>query len=262
MDDAQPSPSLRRRFTRSSELRSDQEEAELQLEACLDAAPVARRIVLTGGPGSGKSTAASFLAREFADDLWVLPEAATLLYRGGLPRGDEHAGISVAQHAIYTVQRSLERAHALQHPGRVQLCDRGTVDGAAYWPGGPDGFFAELGTTRAAELARYDAIIFLHTAAMLPGGYERNLEVRTEDVEEAITLDQRIWELYRDHPQVISIPSQSSFLDKLIIVRKAVNDLVRQKSLSPAEDDAHPTGGVPLSVLAQLGASTTALRSS
>ncbi|MCZ4496431.1 MAG: hypothetical protein JWM25_1014, partial [Thermoleophilia bacterium] len=34
-----------------------------------------RRIVLTGGPGSGKSTAAAFLAREFVEDLWVLPES-------------------------------------------------------------------------------------------------------------------------------------------------------------------------------------------
>lgn len=225
----------------------------------MDQPPASRRIVLTGGPGSGKSTAASFLAREFSDDLWVLPEAATLLYRGGLPRGDEHAGISVAQHAIYTVQRSLERGHALQHPDRVQLCDRGTVDGAAYWPGGPDSFFAELGTTRAAELARYDAIIFLHTAAMLPGGYERNLEVRTEDVELAIQLDQRIWELYRDHPQVISIPSQSSFLDKLIIVREAVNNLVKGQDSSSSKASGPTIDAVPMSALAHLGASTAVL---
>ena len=92
-----------------------------------------RRIVLTGGPGSGKSTAAAFLAREFTDELWVLPESATLLYKGGLPRAKEDLGQQLAQRAIFTVQRSLEDATALQHPGRVQLCDRATIDGAVSW---------------------------------------------------------------------------------------------------------------------------------
>lgn len=184
------------------------------------------RIVLTGGPGSGKSTAASFLAREFSDELWVLPEAATMLYRGGLSRGTGEAGRQVAQRAIFTVQRSLEQAAGLEHPGRVQLCDRGTVDGAAYWPGGPAGFFRAFGTTVEQELARYDAVIFLHTAAMLPAGYERDIEVRTEGLREAVELDRRIFGLYGAHPNVITVESQGSFLDKLITVRNSVADLL------------------------------------
>jgi len=181
-----------------------------------------RRIVLTGGPGSGKSTAAAFLAREFVDDLWVLPESATLLYRGGLPRASTDLGQQVAQRAIFTVQRSLEDATALQHADRVQLCDRATIDGAAYWPDGADAFFAAQATTRAAEHARYDAVVFMHTAALLPAGYERDLDVRTEDRDEAIALDERVFALYADHPRMISIESHASFLDKLIAVRTAI----------------------------------------
>src|SRR5690606_36961897 len=139
-----------------------------------------RRIVLTGGPGSGKSTAAAVLAREFVDDLWVLPESATLLYKGGLPRATTDLGQQVAQRAIFGVQRSLEEAALLQHPDRVQLCDRSTLDGAAYWPDGSSSFFAAMGTTRERELARYDAVVFMHTAALLPAGYERDMDVRTE----------------------------------------------------------------------------------
>lgn len=187
-----------------------------------------RRIVLTGGPGSGKSTAAAFLAREFTDELWVLPESATLLYRGGMPRSSSDLGVQVAQRAIYTVQRSLEDATSLQHPDRVQLCDRATIDGAAYWPDGEDAFYRANHTTRTQELSRYDAVVFMHTAALLPAGYERDLEVRTEDREEAIDLDQRIFELYADHPRVISISSHESFLDKLIAVRNAIADLVAE----------------------------------
>jgi predicted ATPase len=209
----------RRRYER----RADDERAS---SGDMQTRPV-RRIVLTGGPGSGKSTAASFLAREFVDELWVLPESATLLYKGGLPRASTDRGQQVAQRAIFTVQRSLEEASTLQHPRRVQLCDRATIDGAAYWPGGPDAFFQTLGTTHERELARYDAVVFMHTAAMLPAGYERDMEVRTEDTAEAIALDRSIHALYADHPRLIEVDSHTSFLDKLTVVRNAVATLLR-----------------------------------
>lgn len=186
-----------------------------------------RRIVLTGGPGSGKSTAAAFLAREFVDELWVLPESATLLYKGGLPRSETALGIQVAQKAIFNVQRSLEDATMLQHPDRVQLCDRSTIDGAAYWPDGPDEFFRAMGSTRQRELSRYDAVVFMHTAALLPAGYERDLDVRTEGREEAIELDRRIFDLYAEHPNLIQVESHASFLDKLTVVRNAIAGLVQ-----------------------------------
>lgn len=202
-----------------------------------------RRIVLTGGPGSGKSTAAAFLAREFVDELWVLPESATLLYKGGLPRATTDRGVQVAQRAIFTVQRSLEEATSLQHPDRVQLCDRATIDGAAYWPDGPESFFRSFGTTRERELARYDAVVFMHTAAMMPAGYERDMDVRTEDREQAIELDRRVFDLYAGHPSLIEVASHASFLDKLTSVRNAIASLLEDE---PA--GAHG-GGVSLHVV-------------
>lgn len=42
------------------------------------------RVVLTGGPGGGKTTAADLDRREIGDEVVVVPEAATLLYFGGL----------------------------------------------------------------------------------------------------------------------------------------------------------------------------------
>lgn len=200
-----------------------------------------RRIVLTGGPGSGKSTAAAFLAREFVDDLWVLPESATLLYKGGLPRATTDMGQQVAQRAIYTVQRSLEDATLLQHPDRVQLCDRATIDGAAYWPDGPEAFFRALGTTHAAELARYDAVVFMHTAARMPAGYERDMDVRTEDQDEAVELDQRMFQLYADHPRLVSVESSASFLDKLIAVRTAIDEMLHPEVEARREDRSRVT---------------------
>lgn len=84
------------------------------------------RVVLTGGPGGGKTTAADLLRREIGDKVIVVPEAATLLFSGGFPRPAEPQARRSAQGAIYHVQRNLEDIQAAQYPDRVLLCDRGT----------------------------------------------------------------------------------------------------------------------------------------
>lgn len=47
------------------------------------------RIVLTGGPGAGKTTAADLYRRQIGEDVVVVPEAATLLHLGGFPRSND-----------------------------------------------------------------------------------------------------------------------------------------------------------------------------
>ncbi|MDR1683865.1 MAG: ATP-binding protein, partial [Elusimicrobiota bacterium] len=47
-----------------------------------------KKIVLTGGPASGKTTALSILKEEHGTDIEVAIEAATLVYGGGFPRQD------------------------------------------------------------------------------------------------------------------------------------------------------------------------------
>jgi hypothetical protein len=63
------------------------------------------------------------------------------------------------------VQTQVENVQSALYPDRILLCDRGTVDGAAYWPDAPDSFFGAVGTTFERELARYDAVLFFETAA-------------------------------------------------------------------------------------------------
>ena len=65
------------------------------------------RIVLTGGPGGGKTTAADLFRREIGERVVVVPEAATLLFLGGFPRSVEPAALRSAQSAIYHVQTQL-----------------------------------------------------------------------------------------------------------------------------------------------------------
>lgn len=173
------------------------------------------RVVVTGGPGGGKTTAADLFRRELAGQVIVVPESATMLFTGGFPRGGDEKAARAAQRAIFHVQRSLEDVNEAANSHRVMLCDRGTVDGAAYWPGPVHDFFGAMGTTHEAELARYDAVIFFESAAV--GGYaiEGNNPARVEGRAEAAALDERLRTIWEKHPRFTYVKHNHSFFRKI-----------------------------------------------
>ena len=175
----------------------------------------ALRIALSGGPGGGKTTAADLFRREIGDSVIIVPESATMLFAGGFPRVHESTAQRSVQKAIFEVQRSLEDIQRKLYPDRVLLCDRGTVDGAAYWPDGPDGFFEAMGSTHGAELARYDTVIFFETAAVGGISVEGGNRFRTETEEQAVALDARLRDLWSAHPNFHLVPHDTSFLRKI-----------------------------------------------
>ena len=173
------------------------------------------RIVLTGGPGGGKTTAADLFRREIGERVVIVPEAATMIFSGGFPRCTEKTGILAAQHAIFHVQRNLENVQSSLYPDRILLCDRGTVDGAAYWPGGPEEFFGTLGTTLEHELARYDGVIFFESAAVGGMGIEGGNPMRNETLAQAAALDAKLRKLWAQHPRFIVVRHNPSFFKKI-----------------------------------------------
>lgn len=173
------------------------------------------RIALTGGPGAGKTTAADLFRREIGDAVIVVPEAATILFAGGFPRVTEDTAQRSLQRAIFEVQHSLEDIQATRYPDRVLLCDRGTVDGAAYWPDGAAEFFSVMNSSHEAELARYDIVIFFETSAVGGLSFESGNRYRTESNTEAVALDQRLRELWSPHPRFHLVPHSTSFLRKI-----------------------------------------------
>ena len=173
------------------------------------------RIVLTGGPGGGKTTAVDLFRREIGEAVVVVPEAATLLFAGGLPRVTEPRARGAAQSAIYHLQRNLEDVQSMRFPDRILLCDRGTADGAAYWPDGGTTFFEAMGTTEEAELARYDAVVFLESAAIGGSSIEGGNPERIENNEEAVALDRKLFELWKKHDRFVVVPHNVSFFKKV-----------------------------------------------
>ena len=200
------------------------------------------RIVLTGGPGGGKTTAIDLFRREIGQRVVVVPEAATMLFRGGFPRSSEIHARRSAQSAIFHVQRNLEDVQSALYPERILLCDRGTIDGAAYWPGGPSEFFDFVGSTLDDELARYDAVLFFETAAAGGISIEGGNPVRIESNEQATELDHRLRELWLKHPNSVVVPHHASFVKKIMLGLVALENIVAELS-SPKRPSAHSPPG-------------------
>lgn len=184
------------------------------------------RIVLTGGPGGGKTTAADLFRREIGDGVVIVPETATILFQGGFPRSRTPEVARLAQSTIFHVQRKLEDVQATIYPGRTLLCDRGTVDGAAYWPDGDGQYFAAVGTTLEAEFRRYAAVIFFETAAAGGMAIEGGNPIRNESLAEAVRLDAKLRQLWSSHPKFIFIPHQPSFFRKITLALSALQEVL------------------------------------
>ena len=187
-----------------------------------------RRVVLTGGPGAGKTAVLELIRLFFCEHVRTLPEAAGIVFGGRFPRDGSAPLRQAAQRAIYHIQRELESVADTENAA-VVLCDRGTVDCAAYWAGDGD-LFSAVGTTAAAELARYDAVIHLRTPTQ-PGAYTHTNPLRIESVEEAAAIDLRIAEQWAPHPRRSVVEPTEDFLHKaaqtLALLRQEVPECCR-----------------------------------
>lgn len=170
-----------------------------------------RRVVLTGGPGAGKTAVLELLRHTFCSHVAMVPEAAGIVFGGGFPRRADVGGRRAAQRVIYHVQLELESLSDEANPALV-VCDRGIVDGFAYWPG-PNNYWSAVGTTPENAIARYDAVIHLRT----PGrhnGYGHQNPLRTETAAQAAAIDARIAEAWSCHPRRFEVDASYDFLAK------------------------------------------------
>lgn len=172
-----------------------------------------KRIVVTGGPGAGKTASLETARRILCEHVAFAPESASIVFGGGFPREVGAHSEKAAQRAIYHVQRELEALYDGHRDVGVLVCDRGTIDCAAYWPGDQADFYRQLGTSQESELARYALVVHLRPPAD-GGGYERS-ELRIESASEARRIDGRIERAWRGHPRRIFIEHTHDFVAKV-----------------------------------------------
>ena len=181
---------------------------------CTRSTHEARLVVVTGGPGAGKTAVLDVAQRIFCQHVVVLPESASILWTGGFPRRPTAYARECAQRAIVRVQQELERIAIGDHAAGIVLCDRGVLDGLGYWPRDEASFFAELGLDRERELARYGAVIHLRPARE-DHGYPHVPGPRVENAAEAAIVDEKIAAAWEGHPNRVFVDSDDDFVAKL-----------------------------------------------
>jgi tRNA (Thr-GGU) A37 N-methylase len=162
-------------------------------------------IVLTGGPGGGKSTLIEDLRLnpKWVGRFMALPEA--IQYAGCINISPRE---KIFQRAVVNLQISLEDGlKRTLGPGdqRIILCHRGSLDTLAFWlhlGWSEEEYFEFTGLSRSEHYHRYAAVIHLVTAADgVPCEYTCWPQAhRPEEPDEAIQLDRWLEQAWGDHP--------------------------------------------------------------
>lgn len=178
-------------------------------------------VVLTGGPGAGKTAVLEMAKKRLIKDVAFLPESASLIFSGGFWRLPSLTAKMAAQRAIFHIQEEMERLVTEEAAWHFGLCDRGTVDGLAYWPSEEKLFWKDVESSKAREFEKYSAVIHMRTPDV-NGGYNFQNALRIETAEQAQFIDRRIESIWLGHPNYIQIPNFPSFFDKAAAALNAI----------------------------------------
>lgn len=186
------------------------------------------RIVLTGPSCSGKTTLLNHLAARCPDKIRVVPEVATLLLsestNNAIPSDFTPAEVRRFQLDVYS--RQVVEESRVEYEERIVVLDRGTVDGAAYWPGGAQGFWSQLDTSQEQEFKRYTNVIWLDSVVDLGEVFvPLTNEYRNDSAEEIALRGQELFKCWQAHPSFSRIPAYRNFQSKISALERLILQL-------------------------------------
>jgi hypothetical protein len=196
------------------------------------------KVVLTGGPCAGKTSCLHAIRERFGENVITAPEAATLVLGCGFPppgheriHCTEDEWVRSFQGAILSIQQAIEASfERLAQNCRVRLivCDRGVLDGAAYWPGGRAAFLHHFGFSLEDCFARYQSVLHLQSLAEShphlygPAG---NV-IRYEDGTVALRIERAVRAAWEEHPGLIVISGEMELQSKIARVLEHIRDML------------------------------------
>ncbi|MBW4760397.1 AAA family ATPase [Prevotella denticola] len=217
-----------------------------------------KRIVLTGGPCAGKTTALVKVIEHFSSlgyKVFIIPEVPTLFSQAGMDYlTDNHAFFYEGEKATLETQLDLEdrftrMAETIKTP-TIIVCDRGTMDISAYMkPVMWEEITAAAGTSSEQLRARYDAVLHLVSAA---DGAEQfyttaNNAERTEGLELARELDKKVIQAWSEHPHLRVINNHENFDTKINRVLQEISNVLEipQQVIEERKYIVRLTGEIP-----------------
>ncbi len=194
------------------------------------------KIVLTGGPCAGKTTALSWIHNYFSKrgyTVLLVPETATELITNGVAPWtcETNYDYQSFQFRLQKIKEQIfdDAAKTMKNDKILIVCDRGILDNKAYMKDVEfKRILKEFGTNETKERDSYDAIFHLVSAAK---GKEEvytlaNNMARTESVEEAKNLDDRIISAWTGHPHFRIIDNSTEFEEKLERLLKEITSFL------------------------------------
>lgn len=183
------------------------------------------KIVITGGPCGGKSTAMSWIQNAFTKigyTVLFVPETAREFITGGVAPWNCKTNLDF-QKCLLKLQlekeKVFEKAATVMNGDKFLIvCDRGAIDNKSYMNGAEFAEIIEAVGYNEVELRdNYDAVFHLVTAAK---GAEKfytiaNNTARTETPEQAAKADDKLISAWTGHPHFRIIDNSTDFENKM-----------------------------------------------
>ena len=206
------------------------------MEEALNREQKITRIVITGGPCAGKTTAMSWIQNAFTQKGYLVlfvDETATQLSSGGAPwkltRINWKYQYCVTELMLAKERAFTEIAKTFEAEKVLIVCDRGALDNRAYMS---DEEFRQvldrLNTSEVELRDHYDAVFHLVTAAK---GAEQfytlaNNSARYETVEEAVKSDDSLITAWTGHPHLRIIDNRYDFDEKMLALIREISSFL------------------------------------
>ena len=184
-----------------------------------------KKIVITGGPCAGKTTAMGRIQKEFEKIgycVLFVPETATELITGGVAPWTCASNEEYQQCQILLQkgkEKIFERAAAKMAADKILIvCDRGVMDNKAYMNDQEfENVMKALDLNEIEERDRYDAVFHLVTAAKgaLQAYTLANNAARIETPEQAAQVDEKLIAAWTGHPYLRVVDNSTSFEEKM-----------------------------------------------
>ena len=184
------------------------------------------KIVITGGPCAGKTTALSWIQNAFTRlgyAVLFVDETATQLINGGAAPWLSSSNRDF-QWRLLQLQQAKEQAFTeigktLKENKVLVVCDRAAMDNCAYMTEQEFGWILkQMKINKIVLRDQYDAVFHLVTAAKGAEKYYtlENNQARTETVEEAAALDDKLIAAWTGHPHFRIIDNSTGFEEKMM----------------------------------------------
>ena len=192
------------------------------------------KIVITGGPCGGKSTAMTWIESNLSKrgyKVLFIPETASELILGGVAPWTVSSNYEF-QKALVSLQIQKERvfemaARNMDDEKILIVADRGILDNKAYMTDEEfQSLCRELGGSEISFRDNYDAVFHLVTAAQGATKFYTlaNNQARTETPEQAIAMDQKLISCWTGHPYLRVIDNSTDFNTKM---KRLVNEITQ-----------------------------------